>query len=75
MEAVIQTLEEENPPYDPRTQVNLEASKLFWGSKEDKKEYNKKLRRLVAVLSLNVDFKEDQTNINPRAVQRSMDYM
>ena len=40
-------LEEENPPYDPRMQVNLEASKLYWGSKEDKREYNKKLRRWV----------------------------
>ncbi|KAF8467713.1 ubiquitin-conjugating enzyme/RWD-like protein [Kalaharituber pfeilii] len=47
IEAIIQTLEEENPPYDPRMQVNLEASKLYWGSKEDKREYNKKLRRAV----------------------------
>jgi len=47
IEAVIQILEEENPPYDPRMQVNIEASKLYWGSKEDKKEYNKQLRRAV----------------------------
>lgn len=45
IEAILHTLEEENAPYDPRMQVNLEASKLYWGSKEDKREYNKKLRR------------------------------
>lgn len=42
-------MEEESPPYDPRTQVNREASKLYWGTKEDKKEYNKKLRRYVSI--------------------------
>lgn len=47
IDAIIQLMEEENPPYDPRTQVNQEAAKLYWGSKEDKKEYNKKLRRCV----------------------------
>ncbi|KAI5850403.1 ubiquitin-conjugating enzyme/RWD-like protein [Morchella snyderi] len=47
IDAIIHLMEEENPPYDPRTQVNQEASKLYWGSKEDKKEYNKKLRRSV----------------------------
>jgi len=40
-------LEEESPPYDPRTLVNPEAAKLFWGSKDDKKIYNRKLRRAV----------------------------
>jgi len=47
IDAIIQLMEEESPPYDPRTQVNQEASKLYWGSKEDKREYNKKLRRSV----------------------------
>lgn len=47
IEAVITALEEESPPYDPRTLVNPEASKLFWGSAEDKKMYNRKLRRAV----------------------------
>lgn len=45
IDAIIQMLQEENPPYDPRMLVNLEASKLYWGSEGDRKEYNKKLRR------------------------------
>ncbi|PGH14659.1 hypothetical protein AJ80_05840 [Polytolypa hystricis UAMH7299] len=47
VEAIIEALEEESPPYDPRTTVNPEASKLFWGSADDKKKYNRMLRRSV----------------------------
>ena len=47
IEAVIEALEEESPPYDPRTMVHPEASKLFWGSTEDRKEYHRRLRRAV----------------------------
>jgi ubiquitin-conjugating enzyme E2 Z len=47
IEAIIEALEEEQPPYDPRTMVNPEASKLFWGSPDDKKMYSRKLRRAV----------------------------
>ena len=47
VEAIIDALEEERPPYDPRTMVNPEASKLFWGSEADKKLYSRKLRRAV----------------------------
>ncbi|KAH8820303.1 ubiquitin-conjugating enzyme/RWD-like protein [Xylogone sp. PMI_703] len=47
IEALIEALEEESPPYDPRTTVNPEASKLYWGSAEDRKTYNRKLRRAV----------------------------
>lgn len=47
IEAIVEALEEESPPYDPRTTVNPEASKLFWGSPEDKKKYNRALRRSV----------------------------
>ncbi|CAK7209745.1 hypothetical protein SBRCBS47491_000545 [Sporothrix bragantina] len=47
IEAIIEALEEENPPYDPRTMVHPEAHKLYWGSQEDRKLYNRKLRRLV----------------------------
>lgn len=47
IEAIIEALEEVSPPYDPRTLVNPEASKLFWGSTDDKKVYNRKLRRSV----------------------------
>ncbi|KAH6723371.1 ubiquitin-conjugating enzyme/RWD-like protein [Leptodontidium sp. MPI-SDFR-AT-0119] len=47
IEAIIEALEEESPPYDPRTLVNPEAAKLYWGSEDDKKMYNRKLRRAV----------------------------
>jgi len=47
IESIIEALEEVSPPYDPRTMVNPEAAKLFWGSTEDKKTYNRKLRRAV----------------------------
>lgn len=47
IEAILHMLEEERPPYDPRMAVNIEASKLYWGSEADRKEYNKKLRRAV----------------------------
>jgi ubiquitin-conjugating enzyme E2 Z len=47
IESIITALEEERPPYDPRTMVNPEATKLFWGSADDKKMYNRKLRRSV----------------------------
>ncbi|KAI0022200.1 UBC-like protein [Xylariomycetidae sp. FL0641] len=47
IEAIIETLEEEQPPYDPRTLVNPEAHKLYWGSPDDRKMYNRRLRRSV----------------------------
>jgi ubiquitin-conjugating enzyme E2 Z len=47
IDAVLEALEEESPPYDPRTNVNPEAAKLYWGSAEDRKTYNRKLRRAV----------------------------
>ena len=47
IDAIVDAIEDEHPPYDPRTLVNLEASKLFWGSAEDKKLYNRQLRRAV----------------------------
>ncbi|KAK3396487.1 UBC-like protein [Sordaria brevicollis] len=47
IEAIIDALEEENPAYDPRTLVNPEAFKLFWGSPDDRKMYNRRLRRSV----------------------------
>ena len=34
IEGVITLLEEEDPAYDPRTQINIEASKLYWGTKK-----------------------------------------
>lgn len=47
IDAILETLEEESPPYDPRTMVNPEAAKLYWGSAEDRKTYNRRLRRAV----------------------------
>jgi len=79
IEAIIANLEEEDPPYDPRTQLNTEASKLYWGSKEDKKEYNKRLRRYDVLLQSPLEARTYTTTslilvIPCRAVQRSMDY-
>ncbi|KAB8356690.1 hypothetical protein FH972_024266 [Carpinus fangiana] len=45
IEAIIDAIEEESPAYDPRTLVNLEAARLLWGSTDEKKLYNRKLRR------------------------------
>ncbi|KAI1872582.1 hypothetical protein JX265_005462 [Neoarthrinium moseri] len=47
IDAIIDSLEEEQPPYDPRTLTNPEAHKLFWGSADDRKTYNRRLRRSV----------------------------
>ncbi|KAF1944168.1 UBC-like protein [Clathrospora elynae] len=45
IEAIISAIEEESPAYDPRTLVNPEAAKLFWGTQEEKKLYSRRLRR------------------------------
>ena len=45
IEAIVSAIEEENPRYDPRTLVNLEASDLLWGGEEKRKVYTRKLRR------------------------------
>ncbi|KAL4936668.1 hypothetical protein BDV06DRAFT_204530 [Aspergillus oleicola] len=45
VEAIVAAFEEEDPPYDPRTNVNPEAAKLFWGSPEDRRKYRRTLRR------------------------------
>jgi len=45
VESIAQSLEEESPPYDPRTIVHPEATKLLWGSEDDKKKYYRQLRR------------------------------
>lgn len=48
IDAIFAALEEENPAYDPRTLVNPEAHALYWGKKpEDRKTYNRRLRRSV----------------------------
>lgn len=45
LDAIIEMLEEDNPPYDPRTLVNPEAFKLYWGNAQEKKQYRSRLRR------------------------------
>lgn len=45
VEGIIDAIEDSEPPYDPRTLVNLEASKLFWGTEADRKIYHRRLRR------------------------------
>ena len=45
IEAIVAAISEESPAYDPRTLVNPEAAKLFWGGPDDKKIYNRRLRR------------------------------
>ncbi|KAL9106068.1 MAG: hypothetical protein Q9227_008854 [Pyrenula ochraceoflavens] len=47
LDAIIGVLEDDAPPYDPRKTVNSEASKMFWGSADDKKQYYRRLRRNV----------------------------
>ena len=47
IEAIIDSIEDTEAPYDPRTLVNPEASKLYWGTPEEKKLYNRQLRRSV----------------------------
>lgn len=47
LDAIIDALEDASPPYDPRTTVHPEASKLFWGGPDDKRQYNRKQRRTV----------------------------
>jgi ubiquitin-conjugating enzyme E2 Z len=48
VDAIIMALEDDEPPYDPRKIVNLEANQLFWkGGPENKKLYHRRLRRSV----------------------------
>ncbi|KAI0391669.1 ubiquitin-conjugating enzyme [Xylariaceae sp. FL0594] len=47
IEAIFSALEEESPPYDPRTQVHPEAYRLYWGGSEGRRMYNRRLRRSV----------------------------
>jgi ubiquitin-conjugating enzyme E2 Z len=47
IEAIIGVIEDESPAYDPRTLVNPEAARLYWGTADEKKMYNRRLRRSV----------------------------
>lgn len=44
IEGIINTLEDDNPPYNPLMTVNPEASNLCWGSELDRRVYRRKLR-------------------------------
>lgn len=45
IQMIVSAIEEESPPYDPRTIVNPDAAKLFFGDTADKKKYNRQQRR------------------------------
>lgn len=44
IDGIINTLEEDNPPYNPLMTVNPEATALCWGSELDRRLYRRKLR-------------------------------
>ncbi|KAJ5223081.1 uncharacterized protein N7469_009321 [Penicillium citrinum] len=44
IQGIINVLEEETPAYNPIMIVNPEAAKLFWGTKDERRLYNRKLR-------------------------------
>ena len=45
--AIIDALEDTDTPYDPRMTVHPEASRLYWGTADQRKQYNRQLRRAV----------------------------
>lgn len=47
IQTIVRTIEEESPPFDPRTTMSLEATKLFWGTPNERKKYYRALRRSV----------------------------
>lgn len=47
IDAIVQAIEDESSPFDPRAQVNLEAAKLFWGTPAERKQYTRALRKSV----------------------------
>ncbi|PLB37093.1 ubiquitin-conjugating enzyme E2 [Aspergillus candidus] len=47
IEAILATLEEDSPAYDPRANVRSEASTMFWGCAEGRRRYHRELRKSV----------------------------
>ena len=47
IEAIVEAIEDTETPYDPRTLVNPEASKLYWRTADEKNLYNRQHRRSV----------------------------
>ncbi|KAF3390942.1 Ubiquitin-conjugating enzyme E2 Z [Talaromyces pinophilus] len=54
IQTIVRTTEEESPPFDPRTTVNLAATKLFWGTPNERKKYYRALRRLLRIVLYNL---------------------
>lgn len=54
VQSIVASLEEKDSPYDPRTVVNPELSKLFFGSVEERKKYSR-LQRRSAESSMDFD--------------------
>jgi ubiquitin-conjugating enzyme E2 Z len=48
IDGIISSLEEEKPPVNPMMTVSPEASAIWWGSYEYKRQYRRKLRHSVA---------------------------
>ena len=55
IEAIMASIEEEQPAHDPRTLVNPDAAVLLWGKEDQKKVYRRKLRRSVQDSMENID--------------------
>lgn len=55
IEAIMSAIGEDDPAYDPRTLINLEAASLLWGGEDKKKIYRRKLRRSVQDSMENMD--------------------
>ena len=47
IQTIVEAIEDTDTPYDPRMLVNPEASKLYWGGPDQRKVYNRQLRRSV----------------------------
>lgn len=45
IQMIVNAIEEQSPPYDPRCIVNPDAAKLFFGSKDERKKYDRSQRR------------------------------
>jgi len=45
IEAILKVFEDDSPSFDPRAFVNPEAAALLWGTPEERKIYNRRLRK------------------------------
>lgn len=68
VQGIYHSLEEESPPFNPMMTVNAEATKLCWGSEDERREYKRKLRRSVAdsaeyALQIPILLRKQRTNM------------